>query len=463
MLYKINRIHFIGIGGYGMSALARVCLDNGYKVTGSDINPSSLTSTLEQNGAVINYFHSKENIKNVDLVVYSTAIKEDNEEVQEAKNKSIPLWHRSELLARLFNEGFGIAVAGAHGKTTTTSMVSLILSEAGLDPTALIGGEFSYFNGNARAGEGKEIVAEACESDHSFLRYKANIAVITNIEADHLEYYEGDFNKLLSTYKEFLNNLKPGGRVIANVDCPHMEKVVDRSCHNVVLFGKSNRAGIRIYDIKLLKGGSKFKLKHEKELGELHINAPGEHNVFNAAAACAVALELGIEFSAVKKALAKFKGAKRRFTVVDKIEGITIVDDYAHHPTEIEATLKTAKNECEGDVIAVFQPHRYSRTKYFMEDFSKAFEYADEVILHQVFGAGEAPLAGVSSFVLGEKIKERSREFPSKVVVMEEFEHIIKYLVDTANPLDYVITMGAGNINEVAYGLRDKLTGVKNS
>lgn len=465
MLKNINNIHFIGIGGYGMSALARVCLENGYKVTGSDIKPSSLTTTLEELGAKINYFHSHENVDNPDLVVYSTAIREDNVEIQTAKKKNIPLWHRSELLAHIFNNGFGISVAGAHGKTTTTSMISLILAEGGLDPTALIGGELSHFKGNARAGKGNEVVAEACESDHSFLRYASSLAVVTNIEADHLEYYKGNFSNLLKTYKDFIHNLKPGGKIIVNSDCPYIEEVLADFQGEVIYFGFSTDTDLKLGNVEFFKGGASFEIsynrgnKKEKIIEDkIKLQVPGMHNVYNAAAACAVALELGIDFDTIKAALYKFKGAKRRFTIVGEIENKTIIDDYAHHPTEIEATLKTAQNECPGDVIAVFQPHRYTRTKYFLEEFARAFESADKVILHKVYSAGEEPLEGVNSNVLASEIKEKCNFPPREIVVKEEIEDIILHLEKKLKPGDYVITMGAGNIYEAAYGLKDRLS-----
>ena len=458
MLNNVNKIHFIGIGGYGMSALAKVFLQNGYEITGSDITPSSLISTLENMGAKINLFHSKDNVDNTDLVVYSTAISADNEEIKAAKEKNIPLWHRSELLAHLFNEKDGIGVAGAHGKTTTTSMISLVLAECDLDPTALIGGELSNFGGNARTGKGDQIVAEACESDHSFLRYKSYIAVITNVEADHLEYYDGDFEKLLKTYKEFLANLKPGGIAVVSADCDHIKRVIKDVDNKLITFGKSEDADYVIDDIKLFKGGSNFVLKEkEKELGTIEMQVPGEHNVQNAAAAAVVALVLGIDFDKIKKNLFKFKGAKRRFTIVGKVNDTVIVDDYAHHPTEIDATLKTAKNECKGNVIAVFQPHRYSRTKFLMEDFATSFGYADKVILNKVYPAGEEPIEGVSSGILADKIIESKNFSTKEVLVMDDKDDIISYLEDTVKPGDYVITMGAGDIYKAAEGLKEKL------
>ncbi|UMZ74850.1 UDP-N-acetylmuramate--L-alanine ligase [Natranaerofaba carboxydovora] len=465
MFNNVNKIHFIGIGGYGMSALAKVFLQNGYEITGSDITPSSLISSLENMGAKINLFHSKDNVDNTDLVVYSTAIYADNEEIKAAKEKNIPLWHRSELLAHLFNEKDGIGVAGAHGKTTTTSMISLILAESGLDPTALIGGELSNFGGNARTGGGDKIVAEACESDHSFLRYNSYIAVITNIEADHLEYYDGDFEKLLKTYEEFLANLKPGGVAVVSADCDHIKRVIQGVDKKLITFGKSDDADYVIDDIKLFKGGSKFVLKENGkanelgtiELGTIEMQVPGEHNIQNSAAAAVVALQLGIDFDKIKKALSKFKGAKRRFTIVGKVNDTVIVDDYAHHPTEIEATLKTAKNECEGNVIAVFQPHRYSRTKFLMEEFAESFGYADKIILNKVYPAGEEPIEGVSSDILADKIIKSESLSTKEVLVMDDKDDIVKYLEDTVKPGDYVITMGAGDIYKAAEDLKEKL------
>ncbi len=462
MLSKINKIHFIGIGGYGMSALAKVFLQNGYDITGSDITSSSLASSLENMGARINLGHSKENIEDPGLVVYSTAISSDNVEIQAAKEAKIPVWHRSELLAHLFNDKFGIAVAGAHGKTTTTSMISFVLSEGGFDPTALIGGELSHFGGNARAGQGKEVVAEACESDHSFLRYESRIAVVTNIEADHLEYYEGSFSKLIDTYKIFLGNMKPSGTIVVSADCDYIPEVikdvdVDKD-EKILTYGKNPQADLLINDVELLEGGSRFELQKDGiSMGTFSLQVPGEHNVQNATAAVAVALELGMDIDEIKTALSKFKGAKRRFTVVGKVNGIVIVDDYAHHPTEIEATLKTAKNECSGNVIGVFQPHRYTRTKFLLDEFAEAFDFADRVILNKVYPAGEEPITGVNSNVLAEKIMKNEARSDKEVAVMDELEEITDYLAKTVKSGDYVITMGAGDIWKVAEGLKERL------
>jgi len=366
-LPQAKRVHFIGIGGYGMSALAQVLLHMGYRVSGSDIHDSALIRRLAEQGADIKLYHHPGNIGESDLVVYSTAIPADNSELQEAHRRGIAIWHRSELLAALINSHYGIAVAGTHGKTTTSTMIALLLEAGGLDPTALIGGVVSSFQSNARYGRSEYLVAEACESDHSFLRYRPHVAVITNVEPDHLEHYENDFNLLREAYKAFLQNLVAGGCAVLCFDDPFLRSIALHVERKVVTYGlDEDGADYGARDIVLhgLGGSFTFCRRGEPLVASVTLQVPGRHNVSNAVAALAVAAELGLDLERCAGALKDFRGAKRRFEIVGEIRGVKIIDDYAHHPTEIKVTLQAARAVARR-LCCIFQPHRYSRTEYF--------------------------------------------------------------------------------------------------
>ena len=458
MLDGIRSVHFIGIGGYGMSALARILLEMGYEVTGSDLKPSRLTRSLEARGARIHIGHSRDHVTGAQLAVFSTAIRADNPELEACRDQGIPVWHRSDLLARFINNRFGIAVAGTHGKTTTTSMVSLILEEGGLDPTALVGGEVINFGGNARFGRSTYLVAEACESDNSFLRYHPTAAILTNIEADHLEFHNGSFQDLVKSYKVFVEHLKPLGILVYCADDQNVlavsggfagEKVsyaLDRS--HVCYRGEGLRETRGCYSFRMVERG--------QDLGAVNLLVPGRHNVYNALGAAALSRSLGVGFEDIAKALSRFKGAKRRFQVLGKGRGVTVVDDYAHHPTEVKATLEAARGYSEGRVIAVFQPHRYSRLKYFMDDFARSFHHAQVVILHDVYAAGEEPMEGVTSAALGERV---SRESRIPVHHLRTHPEIISFLEKNVKDKDTVLFMGAGDISGTAYEFHARITG----
>lgn len=454
-----KKVHFVGIGGYGMSALAKILHKMNYIVTGSDLNESKITKRLGEMGVEIFYYHSPENIKGADLVVYSTAIPESNPEIHAAKENNIILWHRSELLAYLINTKYGIAVAGTHGKTTTTAMISLILEKAGLDPTAVIGGELTDFDGNAKLGESDYLVAEACESDHSFLRYKPFLAVVTNVEADHLEYYDGSFDKIKETYINFLKNIKDEGIAMLCGDDSSLQEIKKQYSLGCLTYGIKEQSDYMAGDIQLKNRGSVFNVycKGEK-LSEIELGVPGEYNIYNALAAIAVARQLGIDFYKIKDILRNFKGAQRRFQIVGEAEGITIVDDYAHHPTEIKETLKAAKSSDSKRIIAVFQPHRYSRTYYLFNDFVKSFSHADLVIITPIYSAGEESIEGISSDILVERIREEE----DREVILLETRQIRDYLYKILQPGDMVITMGAGDIWKVSYELAEKIAKVEN-
>ena len=446
MLKKLNKVHFIGIGGYGMSALALILLQAGYDVRGSDIKPSRLTELLEKKGAEIYIGHRAEQIRDAQLVVYSTAIPLDNPEITASRERGLLLWHRSELLAAILNEGYGIAVAGTHGKTTTTAMVSLLLEKGGFDPTAVIGGEVSSFQGNARLGRGKYVVAEACESDHSFLRYRPYLAVITNVEADHLEHYSGDFNALVKTYGDFINNVNESGVAILCGDDPVLRELRPQLRPPILSYGLTGDADVKGERVRLEEFGSRFELSFRgKQLGEISLRVPGKHNVLNALGAIGVGLHMGVDFHLIKEALSSFEGAKRRFEIIGERDGIMVVDDYAHHPTEIKATLQAAAQSGRR-LICVFQPHRYTRTNFLWKDFVEAFDSADILLLSEIYAAGEDPIPQVTSRRLAREIRRRGHDH---VYVIENKEEMVQSLEKVAVSGDLILTMGAGDIWQV--------------
>lgn len=443
MLKKFHKIHFTGIGGYGMSALAFVLLQNGFDVRGSDIKASGLTGSLEKAGAKIYLGHDALQVGDAELLVYSTAIPSHNPEIEAAREKQIPIWHRSKLLAALLNERHGIAVAGTHGKTTTTAMVSLLMEKGGLDPTAVIGGEVPFFNGNARLGKSPYIVAEACESDHSFLRYRPFLVLLTNIEADHLEHYGGSFKRMVDTYLAFVNNVKEGGTVYYCHDDPLLKSLSSDFRPKSLSYGLSPGADVRGDDVKVEGLRSRFcVISQENFLGEIVLNVPGLYNVRNALGATAIALHLGIDFTIIKDALFTFEGARRRFEIVGKAGDVLIVDDYAHHPTEIRATLEAARQSGRR-IVCLFQPHRFTRTNFLWDEFVAAFDAADLLVLTDIYSAGEAPIQGVTSERLAEKIKERGLQ---NVYYYDEPSGAVAFLQGLLREGDMVLTMGAGDI-----------------
>lgn len=448
MLLKegIKKVHFIGIGGYGMSALALILLQAGYDVRGSDLKASPLTELLQKKGAKVYIGHRADQIEDAQLVVYSTAIPSHNPELKASYAQGIPLWHRSELLAAILNSRWGIAVAGTHGKTTTTAMISLLLKKGGLDPTAVIGGEVSFFQGNARLGKSEYIVAEACESDHSFLRYRPRLSVVTNIEADHLEHYNGNFMALVETYRDFINNVSQNGAAVLCGDDPLLRQLKPKLRPKLFYYGLAEDNDIRGEKVDLAGFGSRFLVSFKgKTLGEITLKVPGRHNVINALGATAVAIFLDLDFSTVKEALYCFEGVKRRFEIVGERDGITVVDDYAHHPTEIKATLMAARQSGRR-LLCVFQPHRYTRTYFLWNEFVGAFDGADVLLLNEIYSAGEEPIPGVTSKRLAEEIRRRGH---NHVHVIEKKEEIPQFLEKIARSGDLILTMGAGDIWQV--------------
>ncbi|MFD0588301.1 UDP-N-acetylmuramate--L-alanine ligase [Paenibacillus sp. GCM10027627] len=458
-----EHVHFIGIGGYGMSAIARVMLEMGYKVTGSDVARQELTEKLAAKGADIYIGHQPEHVKGADLVVYSTALTSDNVERRAAEELNIPVLHRAQMLARLMNAGKGVAVAGAHGKTTTSSMIALVMESCKADPTYIIGGEIVNVGTNAKAGKGEYVVAEADESDGSFLQYHPSIAIVTNIEPDHLENYDGDFEKLKAAYVQFLRQVKEGGKAIVCADDIIVQELLpqiyagqsDKEASQLVTYGIEGNAQYKAADIVL--GDRKVSytmLRGEVELGTIELSVPGLHNVYNSMATVITCLEAGLAFDAVKEAIKSFRGAKRRFQVLGEINDILVIDDYAHHPTEIQATISAAKATGKR-IIAVFQPQRYTRTYFLFEQFSRAFPEADQVIITDIYSpAGEKQIEGVSSGKLVELIRKNSHASAEYIATKEE---VLEVLKERVAPGDLVITMGAGDIWKVADALAKSL------
>lgn len=453
---SLERVYFIGIGGYGMSALAQVLFDLGLQVSGADLKESEITRYLAGRGIKIYYDHRRVNIGDSQLVVYSTAIPGDNPEMLEARRRGVPLWHRSRLLAALIAGRYGIAVAGTHGKTTTAAFLSLLLEEAGLDPTAIIGGIISRYPGNARLGRGEYLVAEACESDHSFLLYRPQMALVTGIEPDHLENYGGDFNLLREAYQTFINHAQEGTVLCA--DDPRLVALLAGGIKPAAVTYAIDNREADFYAGGIAPGdpGPTFTLYRRGEaVTRVAINIPGRHNVSNALGALAVADRLGLDLKSCARSLMKFRGAGRRYEIMGKVDGITVVSDYAHHPTEIRATIQAARTNGER-VFCIFQPHRYTRTAYFMEEFVSAFQEADLVLLHRIYPAGEKPIAGVSSERLAGLLRQAGKR---PVYARESLEELELLALELARPGDNILVMGAGNINRLAESLYKRLQG----
>jgi UDP-N-acetylmuramate--alanine ligase len=448
-------VHFIGVGGMGMSGIAELLANLGYVVSGSDEKRSSVTDRLETIGVRVSHGHDAAHVGEADVVVVSSAVRPSNPEVREAVRRQIPVIPRAEMLAELMRLRFSIAVAGAHGKTTTTSMIALVLERAGLDPTAVIGGRLSAFGGNARLGRGELMVAEADESDRSFLKLFPTIAVITNIDHEHLENY-GGFDDLQQAFVDFANKVPFYGGVVACADDAHLSAVLGRMTRRVTTYGLDADADITASDITLdpftvrafvsrratpASAGAAVRTT----LGPVMLNVSGRHNLQNALAAVAVGLELGLSFERIVAGLAEFRGVERRFDVRGEPHGILVIDDYGHHPTEIAAVLAAARTLGRRIVVA-FQPHRYTRTAALMNAFGPALAGADHVVLADIYGAGEEPMPGVTLDALAAAIR---RTGPPSLEVVPRFEDLVPVLVRTARPGDVVVVLGAGSIGGV--------------
>lgn len=458
---NLEHVHFIGIGGYGMSAIAKVMLEMGFHVSGSDLAQQELTEKLAAKGARVFIGHEAGQVQGADIVVYSTALPKDNVEIRRAEELKIPILHRSQMLARLMNAKKGVAVAGAHGKTTTSSMISLVMEACGQDPTYIIGGEIINLGSNAKAGKGDYVVAEADESDGTFLQYHPHLAIVTNIEADHLEHYDGDFNKLKAAYAQFLSQVRADGTAVMCADDPYLQELMPSLGCRKLTYSIDQPADYTATDIQLGDRKVNFAVQHKgQSLGTIELSVPGKHNVYNALATLIACLEAGLSFDQVADAITEFRGAKRRFQVLAEVNDILVIDDYAHHPTEIEATISAAKATGKR-IVAVFQPQRYTRTFFLLDQFSKAFPEADEVIITDIYSpAGEKQIEGISSARLTELIRENSnantRYLPTK-------EAVLDYLQGSVTGGDLVITMGAGDIWKVADSLAKQLSAAPSS
>ena len=444
MYGKIEKIHFVGIGGIGMSGIAEVLLNLGYKVSGSDLRSSEITERLSSFGAEIGIGHKAENLKNVDVVVISSAVHDDNPEVVEARRLHVPVIPRAEMLAELMRMKYGIAIAGTHGKTTTTSMAASILGHAGIDPTIVIGGKLNAIGTNAQLGQGKFLVAEADESDGSFLVLSPTIAVVTNIDADHLDHYSG-IEEIKETFVEFINKVPFYGLAVLCLDDKNVREILPKVKKRYTTYGLSSQADIRATHVKH-DGFSTSFVAHYKgyRLGEISFRMPGGHNVLNAMACIAVAMELDVPFAAIQEGFSKFGGVGRRFTVKGEPKGVMVVDDYGHHPAEIKATLNAARQGWpERRIIAAFQPHRYTRTSELFDEFVTAFYDADVLVLTDVYAAGEQPIAGATAERLAGEVRRHGQK---DVTWIPDREKIPEHLAAVVREGDIVITLGAGNI-----------------
>ncbi len=448
MFKKYQHIHFVGIGGIGMSGIAEVLLNLGYRVSGSDAKASVITERLSELGASVFEGHGASNIDGAQVVVTSTAVRADNPEVAEAVRRQIPVIPRAEMLAELMRLKYGIAIAGSHGKTTTTSMVATVLDRADLDPTIVVGGRINTIGSNAKLGHGDFMVVEADESDKSFLKLSPTIAVVTNIDLEHLDFYSG-IEEIRSYFVQFVNKVPFYGSVIICLDDSNIQMIIPQIARRVITYGMRAHAEISAFDVRISREnfGSDFAVRRKgEELGRIRLHVPGEHNVLNALAAVAVGLDLEVDFQVIAEGLEAFRGAERRFQIKGLIEGerngILVVDDYGHHPTEIRATLAAAKTSGRR-LVALFQPHRYTRTAALHEDFARSFYDADVVLLCDIYAASEDPIPGVNSQTLAEEIEKFGHRNARYIGGVEQGKQA---LLDSVEPGDLVLTLGAGNV-----------------
>lgn len=458
---RIRRTHFVGIGGAGMSGIAEVLLNLGYEVSGSDLRETAVTRRLADQGARIHIGHRTSNVEGVDVVVISSAVRDSNPEVSAAREQRIPVVPRAEMLAEIMRFRYGIAVAGTHGKTTTTSLIASLLAEAGLDPTFVIGGRLNSTNSNARLGSGRYLVAEADESDASFLYLQPMLAVVTNIDADHLSTYGGDFQRLRQTFVEFLHHLPFYGLAVVCLDDPNIRAVLAQITRQVRTYGiESTEADIRALNIRQDGLRTYFDVQQAGyTLLPIVLNMPGHHNVLNALAAVAVARELDLDTPSIQRALAMFAGIGRRFQVNGEVAlqngTVLFVDDYGHHPREIAATLAAVHQSWpQRRLVTVFQPHRYSRTQDLLDDFAQVLVDTDVLLISEVYAAGEEPISGADGRALCRAVRTRGRVDP---VFVEDVEQLAEVLINMLQPDDVVITLGAGSIGTVAASLPEAL------
>lgn len=453
MFKRIKHVHFVGIGGIGMSGIAEVLLNLGYKVTGSDVRQTAITERLEKLGATVYPRHIAENVAGAHVVVTSSAVLVDNAEIREAERRKIPVISRAEMLAELARLKYAIAVAGTHGKTTTTSMIATILDRAGLDPTIVVGGVLNTIGSNARLGKGDLIVLEADESDRSFLILSPTIAVVTNIEADHLDHYR-DLEDIQAAFLSFINKVPFYGAAVLCLDEPAVQSLIPKIKRRIVTYGMAAPADVSISDVVTEGLGSTFMLRFNGSKQKVRLNVPGVHNVLNATAAFTAARDMGVESNVIAAALESFQGVERRFQVKSR-DGVTVIDDYAHHPTEIRATLGAAKAANFRRLFVVFQPHRYTRTFHLFDDFARAFNLADVVLILDIYPAGEAPIEGITTPALIEKIKSFGHK---NAMYAPDFETIESYIIANAQEGDAVVVMGAGSVTKLSDILSERFS-----
>ncbi|HKM81333.1 MAG TPA: UDP-N-acetylmuramate--L-alanine ligase [Candidatus Acidoferrum sp.] len=445
---NFQRIHMVGIGGIGMSGIAEVLLTLGYSVSGSDTKLSTITERLQDLGATIFEGHKAENVTGAHVVVISSAVKPDNPEVTEAHKRKIPVIPRAEMLAELMRLKYGVAVAGAHGKTTTTSMVASILAAAHLDPTFVVGGRVNQAGTTARVGRGEYFVVEADESDRSFLMFDPVVAVVTTIDREHLDQYSS-LEDIQAAFLQFVNRVPFYGAAILCLDEPNVQAIIPNVKRPIITYGTSSQADLVINDIQLQGLSSEFRLTYKgDDLGLFLLpHPPGIHNVRNAAAAAAVALYLNVACDLIREGLAKFAGVGRRFDIKGNINDITVVDDYGHHPAEIRATLEAARGCKFNRLLVLFQPHRFSRTQHLWDEFSRSFNQADLLVLIDIYAASEAPIAGISSEALANAIREAGHK---NVHYYRSMQAAIEFILREARPGDAILTIGAGNVSRAS-------------
>ena len=444
MFGKVKKVHFVGIGGIGMSGIAELLINLGFEVTGSDMKTTNITENLQKHGAVIHEGHKPENVNDSDVLVYSSAVQVDNPELQRAKDKQIPIIRRAEMLSELLKlKQTSIAVGGTHGKTTTTSMMGAVLTEALLDPTLVVGGVVKSLDVNALLGQGDVIVAEADEFDKSFLQLTPTYAIITNIDTDHMDCYDSE-EDLLNAFAQYANAIPFYGAVVACVDEPLIKRILPDISRPVITYGFSGDAEFQAERRLYREVRSTFVVKHQgKKLGEVEMMVPGAHNIKNALAVIALGTEMNIDFNTISNGLKQFSGVKRRFEIKGIFDDVMVVDDYAHHPTEVSATLRAIKNGWDRRLVAVFQPHLYSRTQDLYEDFARSFLISDVLLVTDVYPAREKPIAGVTGELITNMAKSMGHE---NVYWVEDKKRLVAAMKALVEPGDLVITMGAGDI-----------------
>ncbi|MGC2108727.1 MAG: UDP-N-acetylmuramate--L-alanine ligase [Candidatus Korobacteraceae bacterium] len=459
MFAKIQRIHFVGIGGIGMSGIAEVLLNLGYKVSGSDLKPSALTTRLAAMGAIVCEGHSSENVAGAEVVIVSSAIKRDNSEVLAAHEQHIPVIQRAEMLAELMRLKYGIAVAGMHGKTTTTSMIAAVLAAGELDPTVVVGGRVDSMGSNARLGKSQYLVAEADESDRSFLKLSPILAVVTNIDREHMDCYR-DMDDVERTFLRFMNSVPFYGMVVACNDNDDLRRLLPGVQRRTVTYGAREDSDFRVSNVQCGPAGngtalSGFQVSYRgNDLGRFRLRVPGAHNVSNATAAIAVGIGLDVPVDEIRRALESFNGVDRRFQLVGSAKGVTVIDDYGHHPTEIRATLAAARQCGFREVHVIFQPHRYTRTQLLLDEFATAFRDADSVLVLDIYAASEPPIPGITAELLANRITEAGGQ---EALYVPSFAEAAKLATTAAKPGDMILTLGAGSIWQLAPQIVERL------